>query len=451
MNETFPKDLIGNLSPFCTRPMTMQRDIIGSQMFWHLNGSRFVSLPFDGKSRELFVEKRGMKEAYERLAGIIKDQASLESHLRRYQRACKRLIEASLVAAREKSGSSFKSFVKAVDDFGEFLIMPFAIEECIDPSLRKLVDERVMQAISSPGRINEYQRMRLAICDAAMGKGLDIAALADEFGWYNEYSYVEPLLDEAFFSSEIRKLSAEGVGKERDAIKKTVRQNKEAYARIIAAIKDPVAQLYARVIHEYAFIRTERLDMLKRAQVNIRALFRHISEKAKIPYEYVPAMTNEEIVAYLERGVLPDSALLKRRVEHKYVLYYDGRPHIIYENYDAVVSSVSRGGSDEVRGLVAYKGNISGRVSVVLSKDDFGKVKVGDVLVAKTTMPDYAPIMHKACAFVTDEGGVTSHAAITARELKKPCITGTKIATKAFKDGDLVEVDAEKGVVRKIE
>ena len=56
----------------------------------------------------------------------------------------------------------------------------------------------------------------------------------------------------------------------------------------------------------------------------------------------------------------------------------------------------------------------------------------------------------KAGAIVTDEGGLTSHAAIVSRELKIPCIVGTKIATKILKDGDIVEVDAENGIVRKI-
>jgi pyruvate,water dikinase len=56
--------------------------------------------------------------------------------------------------------------------------------------------------------------------------------------------------------------------------------------------------------------------------------------------------------------------------------------------------------------------------------------------------------MNKASAFITDEGGITCHAAIVARELNKPCIIGTKIATKVLKDGDMVEVDAERGVVR---
>ena len=72
---------------------------------------------------------------------------------------------------------------------------------------------------------------------------------------------------------------------------------------------------------------------------------------------------------------------------------------------------------------------------------------MGDVLVARVTMPDYLPAMIHAVAFVTDEGGITSHAAIVARELKKPCVVGTKNATTVLRDGDMVEVDANKGII----
>jgi len=58
------------------------------------------------------------------------------------------------------------------------------------------------------------------------------------------------------------------------------------------------------------------------------------------------------------------------------------------------------------------------------------------------------PAIKKASAIVTNVGGITCHAAIVSRELKIPCIIGTKIATKVLKDGDLVEVDAQKGIVK---
>ena len=93
---------------------------------------------------------------------------------------------------------------------------------------------------------------------------------------------------------------------------------------------------------------------------------------------------------------------------------------------------------------------VRGVVRLLYSSDDINKVRRGDILVATMTLPNYIPAMEKAAAFVTDEGGILCHAAIISREMRKPCIIGTKIATKIFKDGDRVEVDADRGIVRKL-
>ena len=63
---------------------------------------------------------------------------------------------------------------------------------------------------------------------------------------------------------------------------------------------------------------------------------------------------------------------------------------------------------------------------------------------------DYVPYLPKVSAIVTDEGGITCHAAIVSHELKKPCIIGTGNATELIQTGDLVEVDADKGVIKKL-
>ena len=76
------------------------------------------------------------------------------------------------------------------------------------------------------------------------------------------------------------------------------------------------------------------------------------------------------------------------------------------------------------------------------------KMNKGDILVSIATDPDIVPAMKKAAAIVTEQGGVTSHAAIVSRELRIPCVIGTKIATKVLKDNDLVEVDATKGIIK---
>jgi phosphohistidine swiveling domain-containing protein len=103
-----------------------------------------------------------------------------------------------------------------------------------------------------------------------------------------------------------------------------------------------------------------------------------------------------------------------------------------------------------VKGFSANKGVVRGHAKIVLGVRDFGKFSAGDVLIASMTSVDYVPIMKQAAAFVTNEGGVTSHASIVAREMQKPCVIGTKIATQVFKDGDLIEVDADRGIVRKV-
>ncbi len=102
-----------------------------------------------------------------------------------------------------------------------------------------------------------------------------------------------------------------------------------------------------------------------------------------------------------------------------------------------------------VRGLPASPGLSIGPVKIIRSKDELPKVQVGDVLVTKMTSPDYVPAMKKAVAIVTDEGGMTSHAAIVSRELGIPCIVGTREATKKLEDGEKITVDATHGVVYK--
>ncbi len=104
----------------------------------------------------------------------------------------------------------------------------------------------------------------------------------------------------------------------------------------------------------------------------------------------------------------------------------------------------------EISGQTAQPGLATGRVKIIIRAKDMKKFQKGDILVSVATDPDIVPAMKKAAAIVTEQGGITSHAAIVSRELGIPCIIGTKIATRVLKDGDIVEVDANKGIIKKI-
>ena len=106
--------------------------------------------------------------------------------------------------------------------------------------------------------------------------------------------------------------------------------------------------------------------------------------------------------------------------------------------------------SVKLHGTCACVGKYTGAAKIVLSSTHITKVEKGDVLIAPMTSPDYVIGMKKAGAIVTDEGGITCHAAIVSRELRVPCVVGTGRATKVFKDGDLVEVNAHHASIKLI-
>ncbi len=105
------------------------------------------------------------------------------------------------------------------------------------------------------------------------------------------------------------------------------------------------------------------------------------------------------------------------------------------------------GNKPAVKGLPASPGTAKGNVKIVYGLMDLEKFQQGEILVAKMTNPDYVTIMKRAAAIITDQGGLTAHAAIVSRELGVPCIVGTGNATEILKTGDFVTVDATSGLV----
>ncbi|WP_098955928.1 phosphoenolpyruvate synthase [Pseudonocardia sp. N23] len=102
-----------------------------------------------------------------------------------------------------------------------------------------------------------------------------------------------------------------------------------------------------------------------------------------------------------------------------------------------------------VSGLAAAPGRASGRVRLLREPRDGSRLLDGDVLVAPRTDPDWLPTLRRAAAVVTDQGGVTCHAAIVARELGIPCVVGTRSATADLPEGELVAVDGTTGEVHR--
>ena len=166
-----------------------------------------------------------------------------------------------------------------------------------------------------------------------------------------------------------------------------------------------------------------------------------------------------------EKQVLDESEIISiakfgKRIEEHYGFPQDiewavenGKIYILQSRPMTVIygeEEKSREESQEevlVKGLGASPGIGSGAVKLLRSSEELDKVKEGDVLVTTMTNPDMVPAMKRASAIVTDEGGMTCHAAIVSRELGIPAVVGAGNATKVLKENMLVTVDGSRGVV----
>lgn len=209
---------------------------------------------------------------------------------------------------------------------------------------------------------------------------------------------------------------------------------------------------YFELVRELVYIKDMRDEYRRKGIYNILPFFTEIANRLGVTRKELAYFSSEEILKALNRAMkLNKSEAVKR--QNGFLIYYD--KNLCITSDDNAIKKFIYGkiknkdfAKDQIRGIVASRGSVRGAVKIILNVKDLPKVKKGDIMVAITTHPDFVPAMHNAQAIITDEGGLTSHAAIVSRELGIPCVVGTKIATKVLKDGDLIEVDANNGVVR---
>jgi len=187
-------------------------------------------------------------------------------------------------------------------------------------------------------------------------------------------------------------------------------------------------------------------------KAELKRMVIEISKRLKIPAQKIYYLFPREIISALKKTIKPPdiSARLKLFVtvysSGQYKILSGEKAKLVLRRFETEPKAKSESGL--LTGLPASPGKTYGRVHLIFYDRQFESFKKDEILVALQTMVDYVPIMKKAKAILTEFGGLTSHAAIVSRELKKPCIVGIKNLTSSLKDGNLVKVDANKGIVR---
>ncbi|MFH0854567.1 MAG: PEP-utilizing enzyme [bacterium] len=207
------------------------------------------------------------------------------------------------------------------------------------------------------------------------------------------------------------------------------------------------------VIDKYNYLHDLRKELQVITIYSFYLLMAEAARRLKLNKDDLEWLWYDEVKSLLKGKKLDKSEIENRRksifilVEKKGIEFLSGEKAL--KRTKEEFNQKNNDKINEFKGLGVSKGKIIAKVKVCNGAEEaLRKVKKGDILVCGMTLPDFVPAMKKAAAIITDEGGITCHAAIISREIGIPCVTGTKIATQVLKDGDLVEVDANEGIVK---
>ncbi|MFA6427457.1 MAG: PEP-utilizing enzyme [Candidatus Magasanikbacteria bacterium] len=325
-----------------------------------------------------------------------------------------------------------------IDKYFENKLKPFILNETELPS--------AMEILTAPTRLSFYQEEEIAL-----SKATDMHKHQQEYFWLkNSYAGTE-ILPVEFFLERKKELQSNIEDVMNEKIKQVAERKKDVQKKynlsqevmnIAYAISDGIGWQDER--KKYIFIVLHYQDIL------LKEVIRR--------FEYT--LDDLHNAWYFEIEQIIDGKdlknLLAKRKEGFGVRFFHECEELSPEQTDyfwKLYDTKVEQDISEVKGIVASKGKggiVRGRIHILLDPSKADTFKDGEILVAPMTSPEYVFVMKKSCAVITDTGGLTSHAAIVSRELNIPCIVGTKNASKVFRDGDVVEVNGNTGIVRKI-
>lgn len=351
----------------------------------------------------------------------------------------------------------------------DFWILFGYVEVALTKSLEKLMEEKgislekikdVLLKFSEPIKKIPLDLEKLSLLETALKEGkhqkFAIKKHWEKFAYLPMYDIDYKPYDLSYLTKRVKELNKKLTKKEIlgeiNNIKKKYKKRYSNYLKIIQDFKNQKELLnLLKFFAAYGYLKDYKPYIRDQGNFYIKNLFKEIAKRLNLTLEQTLFLNEKEIERLLNKKISIDKNDLNKRINNSVYLCYRNEINLItdqkiIDKIDKLLKQEEK--IKEIRGLGVSAGLARGRVSIILSNNDFGRFKEGEILVASATRPDFVPLMKKAKAVITDEGGLLSHAAIVCRELHKPCIVGTIKATRILKDGDLVEVDAEQGIVR---
>ncbi len=419
------------------------------------------------------------KHYFEKLA---KNKNYLKKHYRDWKNYCKKLDKKIMKLEKAIQKNSFEKILHSYKIFVKEYLFEYALaapiqeacgfqpEQWINPEIQQYCEEnslkynQTLSILTSP-IVNSFitqEEIDLLKISIAIKEGRQVDKLVEKhvMKWFwvkNNYADIKEL-DSLFFKERISELKKHSIKELQAKIKeleaapeKTTRRKNKLFEKFPLPKK---LKLFVKLTEVFSEMQDVRKSYVLKANHYHKMFLQTVCKKFLQPLESLFYYSYYELINSIKTESFLSNEELKKRKEFivsveskkEKIILSGEEAKYFYNHLQENIESV-----ESFKGTIANLGKAVGIVKIVLKSQDIEKVCEGDILVSSMTRPEMTPAMKKAAAFVTDEGGITSHAAIVARELKKPCIIGTKIATKILKDGDKVEVDAVKGIVKKLQ
>lgn len=354
-----------------------------------------------------------------------------------------------------------------------FLMTPHAIERYFEGKIRdKVHDDEALKILLSPVSTEDDERnsaLRLASYSKNHGRDEHFEQLLSlhwqSFCWLSLWSVNEAPLTRDHFREEINNILKKVALPQRESQRLQVegKRQRARFEETLAEIKTSRAlRDQIELLQEYIFLRTYRKNAICQAHFYHLPLLFEIASRLGLNQQDVRLLSYDELIKGLGGDLSVDKLqkLAKDMAKGWAILMWQGKITTItgagkivqaMEQYGIVSVSPSLISEKVLKGNTACRGKVVGKVKVIHELSEINKVQAGDILVARMTTPDYMVAVNKCVGIITDEGGITCHAAIVSREFGIPCLIATHNATKLLKDNDLVQLDATNGIARVIE
>lgn len=398
--------------------------------------------------------------AIETLSDFLSGKQSLSTYQKSYEKFSTKISKSydkyfSTVAPDNTETELVKSYSEIHLDFQELVAWTLFYEQLDEKAVAEVLKDYdinldlVWEAVKLPVFVSFDTRKKQLILDA-MSKKITPSYLRFAF---TEYTF---FADEKFVKDQLNNSDYSKLSDEVKKAQLTTAKAKEKLSGILAD-SDQQTKDIVDILQWVLFCRDERKDILNQAELLLFTIAEKLFDQWNINKKYIKYAGISEVLQGREYIKSIEGDLAKRQKGFS-VLYQKDRTAVIgYKNLkqqiekldQIILSQIKTTGDQKISGETGNRGVVEGKVRVVRKRSEFSLFQPGEILVTGMTRPEFVPLMEKASGIITDEGGITSHAAIVSRELDKPCLIGTKIATQVLNTGDVVVLDATRGFFQK--